>query len=103
MGERCIVHVVSDIMTHCFLWFRIMKMIESGLVEQWMRKYWPDVVGRCGSGGTRSINPVSMSDTVGIFYLLVIGLGAATLVFGLEWLVSKHRERQMGRDRDRPT
>jgi len=75
----------------------IMYMQRGGLVEHWRRKFWPNA-DRCSTtatGGTDGdvIQPISVTDIQGAFYVLFIGTGIAFIIF----MIERHHHRKLAK------
>jgi len=83
----------------------IMYMQRGGLIEHWRREFWPNA-DRCSTTATGGnvgdvIQAISVSDMQGSFYVLLIGLGLACVIFFFERL-HHHKKAQQESELIRP-
>ena len=77
-----------------------MKMIESGLVDHWMKKYWPSI-NRCSADSlSKAGEPMNLADTQSAFFLVFVGLGLAILSLFSEILMQMWTNRLKSRQFD---
>lgn len=63
-------------------------MIDSGLIDQWMQKYWPKPIS-CENQEDKAGNALSLSDTEGAFFMFCAGITGAVLCVITESLYRK--------------
>ena len=62
-------------------------MIDSGMIDQWMGRYWPKSDPDCWDSQSKmSTSPMSLEDTQGAFLLLFVGVGLAAMILFSETL-----------------
>ena len=57
-------------------------MIEAGLLQKWIRRYWPQ--NECGIQTIGAAHALSLEETVGAFIILLTGLSSAIAALLLE-------------------
>ena len=63
-------------------------MIESGLVDHWMKKYWPSI-NRCSADNlSKAGQPMNLDDTQSAFFLVFLGLGLAAMTLLVEVIIN---------------
>lgn len=66
----------------------MITIVESGLLELWKSKWWPEL-NNCSSSGPASVKPISVLDVQGGYLVLGIGLGSALITLILENLINR--------------
>ena len=62
-------------------------MIEAGLLQKWIRRYWPQ--NECGIEAVGAAHALSLEETVGAFIILLTGLSSAIAAL----LIENHRDK----------
>ena len=57
-------------------------MIEAGLLQKWIRRYWPQ--NECGIETIGAAHALSLEETVGAFIILLTGLSSAIAALIIE-------------------
>ncbi|XP_064594549.1 glutamate receptor U1-like [Liolophura sinensis] len=66
----------------------MITVVESGLLELWKSKWWPEM-NNCTSSGPASVKAISVADVQGGYLVLGIGIGSALITFILENLIKR--------------
>lgn len=59
-------------------------MIEGGLIQKWISRYWPQTPCDAGAGTLSASHAITLEETAGAFLVLLTGVAVASLLLLIE-------------------